>query len=94
MIDVRRPDEFDGPLGHIAGAKNLPVGDLPGRLIEIEAVKDEPIVLVCQMDKRSANAAALLREAGFRDVRVLRGGMERWQRTNLQVGPGVAHDRS
>ena len=29
VIDVRGPDEFTGPLGHIAGASNLPVGELP-----------------------------------------------------------------
>jgi rhodanese-related sulfurtransferase len=81
VIDVRGPDEFTGPLGHIAGALNLPVGELPGRLTEINALHDKPVILVCRTDKRSASAAALLRDAGFRDVRVLRGGMERWNRT-------------
>jgi rhodanese-related sulfurtransferase len=37
-----------------------------------------PIVVVCRTDKRSAKAASILQEAGFQDVRVLRGGMERW----------------
>jgi uncharacterized membrane protein YdjX (TVP38/TMEM64 family)/rhodanese-related sulfurtransferase len=78
VIDVRGPDEFSGPLGHIAEARNLPVGELPNRLRELDKLKHEPIVLVCRTDKRSADAAALLRDAGFRDVRVLRGGMERW----------------
>jgi rhodanese-related sulfurtransferase len=81
VIDVRGPDEFTGPLGHIAGALNLPIGELPGRLSEINALGDKPIILVCRTDKRSASAASLLRDAGFRDVRVLRGGMERWNRT-------------
>ena len=94
VIDVRGPHEFSGPLGHIAGAKNLPVGELPSRLVEIEAVKDESIVVVCRTDKRSANAAALLRAAGFRDVHVLRGGMERWNRTGLPVESAAAHARS
>jgi uncharacterized membrane protein YdjX (TVP38/TMEM64 family)/rhodanese-related sulfurtransferase len=94
VIDVRGPDEFSGPLGHIAGARNLAVGELPNRLAEIEPVKDEPIILVCRTDKRSANAATLLRAAGFRDVRVLRGGLELWNRTGLPVEPGVAHAQS
>lgn len=85
VIDVRGPDEFTGPLGHIAGAKNLPVGELPNRLAEINALKDETVILVCRTDKRSANAAALLRDAGFRDIRVLRGGMERWNADTLPV---------
>ena len=41
----------------------------------LKALKDEPIILVCRTDKRSANAATILRDAGFRDVRVLRGGI-------------------
>jgi len=76
VIDVRGRDEFGGPLGHITGALNLPVGELPNRLTEIKALKDRPIILVGRMDKRSANAAASLRDAGFQDVSVLRGGME------------------
>ena len=94
VIDVRGPDEFSGPLGHIAKAKNLPVGDLPNRLAEIEAIKDQSIILVCRTDKRSANAATLLRDAGFRDVRVLRGGMERWNRTGLPIESEIAHAQS
>ena len=85
VIDVRGPDEFTGPLGHIADALNLPVGELPGRLSEIDVLKDEPVILVCRTDKRSASAAALLRDAGFSDVRVLHGGMERWN----ENGPPV-----
>lgn len=78
LIDVRGPDEFTGPLGHLRQALNLPVNTLPHRLTEIEKSTKRPIVLVCQTDKRSAKAAFILQEAGFQDVRVLRGGMERW----------------
>lgn len=78
VIDVRGPDEFNGPLGHIAGAQNLPIGELPTRLHELGTLRNKPIVLVCRTDRRSASGAALLRAADFRDVRVLRGGMERW----------------
>jgi uncharacterized membrane protein YdjX (TVP38/TMEM64 family)/rhodanese-related sulfurtransferase len=85
VIDVRGLDEFTGPLGHIADAANLPVGELPQRLAEINALKDRPVILVCRTDKRSATAAALLRDAGFRDVGVLRGGMERWNQKGLPV---------
>ena len=85
VIDVRGPDEFAGPLGHIADASNLPVGELPQRLMEIVALKDRPVILLCRTDKRSATAATLLRDAGFRDVAVLRGGMERWNQKGLPV---------
>jgi rhodanese-related sulfurtransferase len=54
-------------------------------LSEINALKDRPVILVCRTDKRSANASALLRDAGFGDVRVLRGGMVEWNRNKLPV---------
>ena len=85
MIDVRGPDEFMGPLGHIADASNMPVGELSKRLVEIAALKDRPVVLVCRTDTRSATAAMLLGDAGFRDVGVLRGGMEQWNQKSLPV---------
>jgi uncharacterized membrane protein YdjX (TVP38/TMEM64 family)/rhodanese-related sulfurtransferase len=85
VIDVRGPDEFTGPLGHIEAAWNMPIGELPRRLREVETLKDASVVLVCRTDKRSASAATLLREAGFRDVQVLRGGMERWNQNGLPV---------
>ncbi len=85
VIDVRGPDEFTGPLGHIRESLNIPVADLSDRLFEINAHKDKPVILVCRTDKRSASAATLLRNAGFRDVHVLRGGMERWNQNGLPV---------
>ncbi len=80
IIDVRGPDEFTGPLGHIPEAQNVPTAELPARLGAFGALKDKPIVLVCKTDRRSAAASALLHGAGFGDVHVLRGGMERWNR--------------
>jgi uncharacterized membrane protein YdjX (TVP38/TMEM64 family)/rhodanese-related sulfurtransferase len=85
VVDVRGPDEFRGPLGHIQGASNMPVGELPSRLSELDKLRGSPLVVVCRTDKRSASAAAVLREAGFRDVQVLRGGMERWNQRGLPV---------
>jgi uncharacterized membrane protein YdjX (TVP38/TMEM64 family)/rhodanese-related sulfurtransferase len=85
VIDVRGPDEFAGPLGHIRNARNVPLGDLPARLADLKSLAVRPIVLVCHADKRSANAAGLLAEAGFGDVRVLRGGMVRWNEAGLPV---------
>jgi uncharacterized membrane protein YdjX (TVP38/TMEM64 family)/rhodanese-related sulfurtransferase len=79
VVDVRDRDEFAGPLGHIPGARNLPLGDLASAPDALVAGGD-PIIVVCRTDKRSAKAAELLRAAGHRDVLVLRGGMVDWQR--------------
>ncbi|HVC55208.1 MAG TPA: rhodanese-like domain-containing protein [Stellaceae bacterium] len=78
VIDVRGPDEFDGPLGHIPGSLNVPLPALAGRAAQL-ALVGCPIVLVCLSDKRSAQGAAELVAAGVRDVAVLRGGMKAWR---------------
>ncbi len=79
VIDVRGPEEFAGELGHIPGAINIPVGEISGRLSEINAMGGGPLTMVCKTDMRSARAAEILRDAGSGDVRVLRGGMMRWR---------------
>jgi uncharacterized membrane protein YdjX (TVP38/TMEM64 family)/rhodanese-related sulfurtransferase len=85
VIDVRGPDEFSGPLGHIANARNVPLPELPGRVAELGSLAETPVVLVCKTDKRSASAATVLDAAGFRHVSVLRGGMVRWTEARLPV---------
>ncbi len=82
VIDVRGPDEFIGPLGHIAGAMNVPLPELAARVPEL-AGQDRPLVLVCKTDRRSSAAAEHLRAAGAADVAVLRGGLERWRALGL-----------
>jgi len=85
IVDVREPDEFMGPLGHMPGAINLPLDTLASRVSEIKDSQAAEVILVCRTDKRSARAAALLRDAGLHDVRVLRGGMEAWNRAGRPV---------
>lgn len=85
VVDVRGPDEFSGPLGHIAKARNMPLPELSRRVAELASLTETPVVLVCKTDKRSANAAAILDAAGFQDVFVLRGGMVRWNEAGLPV---------
>jgi rhodanese-related sulfurtransferase len=85
IVDVRRADEFAGPLGHIADARNVPLDELPRRLEELASLSEAPVVLVCKTDRRSTRAAALLAAAGFRHVLVLQGGMVRWNAAGLPV---------
>jgi uncharacterized membrane protein YdjX (TVP38/TMEM64 family) len=58
IVDVRNPDEFAGPLGHLPNAKNIPLTELPARLSELPGKRT--VVLVCKTDKRSAKAAEIL----------------------------------
>jgi sulfur dioxygenase len=77
VLDVRERDEFTGPLGHIAGAILIPLGELAGRAGELS--RDRPIVAVCRAGSRSAQALAILQQGGFTNVANLTGGMLRWR---------------
>jgi rhodanese-related sulfurtransferase len=84
LIDVRGPDEFTAPPGHLPGAINIPLPDLPGRVAEV-ASDGRPVVLVCKTDRRSARAAGVLLAAGLQDVVVLRGGTDGWHQQGLPL---------
>ena len=86
LIDVREPNEYSGPLGHIRGARLIPLGELSGRSNEIEC--DRPVVAVCRSGARSAQAVVLLQKAGYSKVANLAGGMLRWRATSHPVENG------
>lgn len=81
IVDVRDPAEYEGPLGHIAGSKLIPLGELDAQADALS--KAEPIVTVCRSGARSAQAAVKLRKAGFENVANLAGGMLRWRAQQL-----------
>jgi phage shock protein E len=64
VIDVRSPQEFEGP--SYPTAKNIPLDALASRMGELP--KDAPIILYCASGSRSAQAARMLKQAGFTDV--------------------------
>jgi rhodanese-related sulfurtransferase len=71
LIDVREPDEV--AQGTIAGAINIPLAQIPGRLDELD--RERRVVLLCRSGNRSGQAAEFLTRAGFTDVVNLAGGM-------------------
>jgi sulfur dioxygenase len=87
IVDVREPEEFSGPLGHIRGAVPIPLGALAARTAEL--AHDRPVVAVCRAGSRSAQATQILREAGFADVANLSGGMLRWRAESHPVEGGT-----
>ena len=74
LLDVREPEEFQ--ICRIPGSTLIPLGELPGRLVELEGCSD--MVVHCKSGVRSAKAVKLLREAGFKKAKNLRGGILRW----------------
>ncbi|MGZ0218498.1 MAG: rhodanese-like domain-containing protein, partial [Acidimicrobiales bacterium] len=77
LIDIRNPGEF--ALGAIDGAAAMPVGQMPGRLSEIDPAKST--VVYCAGGYRSSVAASYLRNHGFEDVSDLLGGYGAWVQT-------------
>lgn len=80
LIDVRTPEEFAS--GHIAGAQNIPLQELPNRLGELP--QDQPIVLYCRSGNRSGQAMQLLAKAGYDHLYNL-GGVIEWQTAGLPL---------
>ena len=76
LIDVREPHEW--AICRIGGARLLPLGSLAGHLHELDPARTT--VLHCRSGVRSARALVLLRQAGFRRVLNLRGGILAWAR--------------
>ncbi len=80
VLDVRTAENFNGKLGHIDNARNIPLEELTDRLDELVDYTEKPVAIVCTTDRRSARAAGLLAENGFADVHVTKGGMTDWNK--------------
>jgi rhodanese-related sulfurtransferase len=76
ILDVREPDEFAS--GHVAGAVNISVRQLPRRVGELPHDKSLKIVSYCASGIRSAYATMFLRTYGYEDVRTLAHGVQAW----------------
>jgi len=77
IVDVRNPGEVES--GMIPDAVNIPVGQIPARLGELDASR--PTVIYCAGGYRSSVAASLLRQNGFGDVSDILGGYGAWSET-------------
>jgi adenylyltransferase/sulfurtransferase len=75
LLDVREPHEV--PIANL-GAPLIPVGELEKRIAELAPQKDREIVIHCRSGARSQKAALILKNAGFRHVENLAGGILAW----------------
>ncbi len=83
IVDVRRPDEYTGELGHIPGSKLIVMDTLPEHIDEIP--RDKTVVFVCRSGTRSGHAASWAISEGIENVYNLRGGMLLWQKLNMET---------
>lgn len=83
LIDVRTPEEWSGPLGHLDGAELVPLGSVLGSATSWD--RNSAVVLYCRSGGRSDAAAIELEKLGFRKVASMSGGMLQWNALGLPV---------
>jgi rhodanese-related sulfurtransferase len=81
LIDVRTPAEF--AMGHVAGARNVPLYTLKQALPRLALDPERPIVAICATAHRSPPAVRLLRAVGYENTVQLKGGMISWYAAQL-----------
>ncbi len=90
VLDVREPAEYAA--GTIDGAMNLPRGVLeaasdhqyPGKSAAMQD-RDKKWLLLCATSGRSAMAALVMQQMGFKNVKNINGGIAAWKSAEMQV---------
>ncbi|MFC1878670.1 sulfate permease [Chloroflexota bacterium] len=79
VIDLREASEYRR--GHIAEARPLP---LPSLFAEPAVLsKDETLIFVCRSERRSLRAAVFMKDQGYNNITILKGGMRAWENAGL-----------
>ena len=92
ILDVRSTDNYVSNENRIKGSIHVKLRRLQFRL-SFPPLKDIPrdsevvTYCACPNDEASIRAAQILMDAGFKNVRVLDGGWQNWQRVKGQVEP-------
>ena len=85
MIDVRSAEDYNGGYGHIPNAISIPMLDLESKLGSISECKDKEIVTMCPGGGLSLVAIDILKEAGFKNIKSLKGGTDAWHQKGYPV---------
>jgi rhodanese-related sulfurtransferase len=83
VVDICEPAEFAA--GHVGGAKNIPLGQLEGKLAGSVKNKALPLILVCQSGARSSRAVAIAKKLGYEQAQSLSGGLGAWRSASLPI---------
>jgi len=84
LLDIREPYEYDAM--HIQGALNVPRGiletscefDYEETVPELASARERDIIVICRSGKRSALAADIMQQMGYKKVKSLKTGMRGW----------------
>ncbi|HEY1378127.1 MAG TPA: rhodanese-like domain-containing protein [Gemmataceae bacterium] len=84
LLDVRQPEEH--AVAALPGSTLIPLGELPGRVGEVEPPAGALVVVYCHHGVRSLTGAHMLQRAGVGPVASLAGGIDAWSR---QIDPSM-----
>lgn len=77
IVDVREKIEF---YTYNIGGLHIPLGELPNQLEELPEDLNTELIVVCQKGIRSRTAQKILEQAGYKNVKNLRGGLAAFHR--------------
>jgi rhodanese-related sulfurtransferase len=83
LIDARTSEEFAG--GHVPGAINVPVAELPDFAQQQHNAPKDSVVTMCGSTGRGEKAASILNSNGVPNVQVMKGGLKAWQEAGFPV---------
>ncbi len=88
LIDIREPREHAS--GVVSGALLLPASQFKYRMAEIPKDPAQPVLIICNTQNRSRILVRTMQQAGWSNVRYVRGGMSTWARQGWpMVRPGA-----
>lgn len=84
ILDLRRPEDFQGPKGHLRNALNIPLAHLPYRLLELRGYRGETFLVYCDSDECGrAGMRILVEHSDFQDGILIAGGIDGWLRAGF-----------
>ena len=83
FVDCRLPNEYQ--ITHIDGTELIPLQQMAQFRDKLAEHKDEKIIVHCKVGGRSMQFTQALRQAGFKDVKSMAGGILLW---NKDINPG------
>jgi rhodanese-related sulfurtransferase len=85
ILDLRRPEEFNGETGHLRRARNFPLDRLPYRMLEISSFRDSTVLVYCGSPECGDQGMQVLKASGFEDAVLMDGGIEGWIRGGFKT---------